>query len=179
MEPFQALAVIICLAAGFSYINYRYLALPMTIGLMLISLTLSILLLVAESLGLGMMDYADRLLSQIDFRKVLLDGMLGLLLFAGALHVNINDLAEKKYEVGILATLGTAASTLIVGGAVPPGFPGFGFGFESGGKPVVRSADIADRSDCGFGHTEKGPARPRAWRRKFRENHCSMTALAW
>jgi len=119
LEPFQAIAVLITLAAAFAYINHLFIKMPMTIGLMLISLVISILLIVMDKLlGLPVSHYAKQLVRSIDFSKVLLDGMLGLLLFAGALHVNFNDLAEQKIKICIFATVGVVASTFLVGIAV-------------------------------------------------------------
>ena len=118
MEPLRALAVLITLAAALSYLNHRFFKMPMTIGLMLMSLAVSVVLMLANSLGLPVVGGAEHLMRGIDFSKLLLEGMLGLLLFAGALHVNLDDLAEKRLEIGILATLGVLSSTLLVGVAV-------------------------------------------------------------
>jgi CPA1 family monovalent cation:H+ antiporter len=51
----------------------------------------------------------------IDFNTTLMHGMLSFLLFAGALHVNLNDLAKNKWIIGFLATIGVCLSTLIIG----------------------------------------------------------------
>ncbi|MBW2219973.1 MAG: sodium:proton antiporter, partial [Deltaproteobacteria bacterium] len=61
---------------------------------------------------------ADQMVTGIDFSKVLLDGMLGLLLFAGALHVNLDDLAEHGLEISIFSTFGVLTSTFLVGSVV-------------------------------------------------------------
>lgn len=115
MEPFHVIAILITLAAGFAYVNHLLIRMPMTIGLMLMSLVISVCLIIMDQFGLPVKDYADRLVSSIDFQKVLMDGMLGLLLFAGALHVNLNDLSEQKLEISIFATLGVITSTVLVG----------------------------------------------------------------
>jgi len=120
MELLNIIAILITLSALFSYINYRYIKLPSTIGVMLISLVMSLSLIVIGHLGLLVKNVTEvhALMNSIDFSDVLLKGMLAFLLFAGALHVNINDLFEKKWEIGILSTLGVAVSTLIIGTAV-------------------------------------------------------------
>jgi CPA1 family monovalent cation:H+ antiporter len=115
MDLFNILAVLISLTALFSYINHRYIGLPVTIGVMLISLVLSLLLIVLEALGYGLKHYAHFLLDNISFDKTLLHGMLSFLLFAGALHINMADLLERKWSIGTLATLGTIMSTFAVG----------------------------------------------------------------
>ncbi|MDX1438870.1 MAG: sodium:proton antiporter [Rubricoccaceae bacterium] len=117
MTLFSILAALLTLAALFAYINHRFIGLPTTIGVMVIAL--------AGSLGivglheLGIVDWEEpvrTLLASIDFDVTVLEGMLSALLFAGALHVNLNDLAEEKITIGVLATLGVVLSTLIVGG---------------------------------------------------------------
>jgi CPA1 family monovalent cation:H+ antiporter len=42
--------------------------------------------------------------------------MLGFLLFAGALHVDPGDLAEHKWPIAVLVTLGGLISTILIGG---------------------------------------------------------------
>jgi len=109
-------ALLVTLAALFSFINYRFIRLPTTIGLMLIALVLSILLVIAGKLGLAEFHlHAQRILAQIDFNTTLMHGMLSFLLFAGALHVNLNELSEQKWIIAILATIGMLISTFLVG----------------------------------------------------------------
>jgi CPA1 family monovalent cation:H+ antiporter len=115
MDLFNILAILITLTALFSYLNHRYIGLPTTIGVMLIAMVLSILLTLLGPFGLSLDESAQRLLSGIDFDKTLLHGMLSFLLFAGALHININDLAAWKWSIGSLAIVGTVISTFIVG----------------------------------------------------------------
>lgn len=115
MSLFDILAVLITLSAVFSYLNHRYIRLPTTIGIMLIALLMSLSLIVAGKWGVGLEQQARLLLASIDFNQALLHGMLSFLLFAGALHVNLSDLAQQKWIIGSLATFGVVASTLLVG----------------------------------------------------------------
>ncbi len=115
MKLFNILAVLITLAAVFSYINHRYIRLPNTIGVMLISLLVSLGLIALGPLQLGVEEDTRQLLSSIDFDETLLHGMLSFLLFAGALHVNLGDLARQKWIIGTLATFGVIGSTFMVG----------------------------------------------------------------
>ncbi len=115
MKLFNILAILITLSAGFSYINHRFIRLPTTIGLMAISLLVSLGLIALGSLGFGLEEDARVLLNSIDFDETLLHGMLSFLLFAGALHVNLVDLARQKYIIGTLATFGVIGSTFIIG----------------------------------------------------------------
>jgi CPA1 family monovalent cation:H+ antiporter len=115
MHLFTLLAILLTLSALFSYLNARYLHLPTTIGAMLIALILSLGLLVIGRFGIPLEEQAAQLVRSTHFDEALLQGMLSFLLFAGALHVNLNDLARQRSVVFLLATLGVGLSTLIVG----------------------------------------------------------------
>ena len=127
MDLFHLFALLTTLAAVFSWLNHRTLRLPTTIGLMLIALLFSLGLIALGALGNGLERDAERLLEAIDFDDTLLHGMLGALLFAGALHVNLNDLASQKRVITLLASVGVVSSTLIVGGGAWWIFTALGF----------------------------------------------------
>ena len=118
MSIFESIALLTTLAALFSYINHRFIRLPTTIGLMLISLLISLSLIAGSYLGFGLEKIAEQFISQIDFSQTLMEGMLSFLLFAGALHVNLDDLLEQKWTIGTFATFGVLCSTALVGGIV-------------------------------------------------------------
>ena len=118
MDSFSVIAVLITLAAGLAYLNHHITKMPMTIGLMVWSLAVSLIIMGFDLVGLPAREGFGLVVTSLDFSKILLEGMLGLLLFAGALHVNLDALAENKLEIGVFATLGVAASTLLVGSAV-------------------------------------------------------------
>ncbi len=115
MELFDILAIVISLTAGFAYLNHRFIGLPVTIGVMVIALLASLLLQIIDLVGFHVGDHAARWLSTIDFNATLLHGMLSYLLFAGALHVKLDDLHDQKWTIGTLATVGTVVSTFLVG----------------------------------------------------------------
>lgn len=115
MTLLEISAVLITLTTLFSYLNQRFFRLPITIGVMIISLIVSLGLILLGKLGLGIEHHAITLLKQVDFDFALLQGMLSFLLFAGALHINLNDLAQQKWVISILATFGVVASTLMIG----------------------------------------------------------------
>ena len=115
MGLFEIIAILLTLSAFFSFINYRFLRLPNTIGVMLIGLLFSLLLLTISRFFPGSKQWAVAMLLQIDFDETLLHGMLSFLLFAGALHVNINELRQQYRIILGLATAGVVLSTLIVG----------------------------------------------------------------
>jgi len=116
MGLFDIIAILITLSAVFSWINQRFLKLPTAIGLMLIALLMSLTLLLPIPGSEGLEQDAKAMLASIDFDATLLHGMLSFLLFAGALHVNLHDLARQKWVIAILASVGVLASTFIVGG---------------------------------------------------------------
>lgn len=116
MHLFEIAAILITLSAVFSYVNHRFLKLPITIGLMAVSLAFSLLLVASGFVFPEVERSAEALLAKVDFNYAVMHGMLGFLLFAGALHVNLNDLASKKLVIGVLATVGVLTSTVLVGG---------------------------------------------------------------
>ncbi len=118
MTLVETVTILVCLSAGFSYLNHRYIKLPVTIGLMAIALAMSLGLLLLGKLGVGIDAEAESFVRNIDFDETLLHGMLSFLLFAGALHVNLDDLLEQKWFIGTLACLGILVSTAIVGALV-------------------------------------------------------------
>jgi CPA1 family monovalent cation:H+ antiporter len=116
MSLIETITILVCLSAVFSYLNHRYIKLPVTIGLMAIALVMSLVLLLLGKLGYGIQAEAESFIRSIDFDETLLHGMLSFLLFAGALHINLDDLLEQKWFIGTLACLGVMVSASIVGG---------------------------------------------------------------
>ena len=122
-------AIFLSITALLTYVNHRFIGLPTTIGVMVISILLSMVAIFLGFLGFDqLIDYEMSLLDQLDFTEVLLDGMLSMLLFAGALHVNIGDLRRYKLPIGILACVGTLVSAVLIAGALYYMLPLFGFG---------------------------------------------------
>ena len=126
---FNLVALLVTLAAVFGYLNHRWLRLPHTIGLVLIALTVSILLLVTDAVvpGVGLETAVRGLLTDIDFEDTLMKGLLSFLLFAGALHVDLEALISRRWAISMLATVGIVTSTLIVAGLMFYAFAVFGF----------------------------------------------------
>jgi monovalent cation:H+ antiporter, CPA1 family len=116
MDLFQIIASLITLSALFSYVNHRWVKLPTTIGLMLIALLFSLGLILVGFFVPAVEQTAERIVGSIDFNKTLMHGMLGFLLFAGALHINLNDLAQQKWLIAALASVGVVISTVVVAG---------------------------------------------------------------
>lgn len=115
MRAEEVVGILLSLTAISSYLNYRYVKLPKSIGLTLITLVLSIALVIIGKIGWDVEAFSNDLLDGIGFNETFLHGMLGFLLFAGSLHVNRMELAKHKAIVGLLATVSVVLSTFIVG----------------------------------------------------------------
>lgn len=112
----EVIPVFLVITAVIAWFNARYLKLPSTIGVMAAALVLSTIMLVLDYAGYSRpRDYAAELFGAIDFSDVLMEGMLSMLLFAGALHVDLQHLAKYRWHVGLLAVFGTIAAALLVG----------------------------------------------------------------
>jgi CPA1 family monovalent cation:H+ antiporter len=118
VDLFRIIAVLITLTALFSYLNHRYVHMPMTIGIMLIAFVVSSALLVLHRFGFVLDQEARAMLATIDFNRALFRGMLGFLLFAGALHVDLEALAHAKWVVALLSTTAVVTSTIVTGGLI-------------------------------------------------------------
>ena len=115
MDLFDIFSILISFSALFGYLNCRYFHLPRTIGLMLSALILSSALIIAGQFGWAGKEGVLGVLRSIDFNRLLLNGMLSFLLFAGALNVELNELMKQKWVVASLATGAVVLSTLLVG----------------------------------------------------------------
>jgi CPA1 family monovalent cation:H+ antiporter len=117
MNFLQITSLLIVLAGAFGAINYLFLKLPSAIGILVVALVASfaVMLLDVVMPGLGVAAQMRSVITNIDFSEALLEGMLGLLLFAGALHVKLSDLRAQWRVVALMATIGVALSTLIIG----------------------------------------------------------------
>lgn len=118
MSVFEVSAILIVLTAILSFINARFIRLPTMIGLMFLSLVPSLALAMTGGAAWGVKPYAARLLAHVDFNQALLHGMLAFLLFAGSLKIDLNDLRNEWGAVATLSLIGTALSTLAIGGGL-------------------------------------------------------------
>ncbi|HFT1535319.1 TPA: cation:proton antiporter [Raoultella ornithinolytica] len=109
-------AIFLCITALLAYLNRRYVGLPPAIGVMSIALVISLFNMLADALGLPVLRALEQsLVASVDFSELLMQGMLSLLLFAGALHVDLHKLRTYRWQVASLAVIGTAFSTVIIG----------------------------------------------------------------
>lgn len=115
MDTFTTIAILFTISALISYINNRYVKLPGTIGIMVISIVLSIAILISAKVFPEAYNFIKELNSSVDFTRTLLDVMLAFLLFASALHFDVEKLRQHKLPVAILSTVGVIGSTTIFG----------------------------------------------------------------
>lgn len=119
LDLLDTIAILTVLAAAFGLFNHHVLRLPFTIGLMLSALVASLGVLALDALAphLGIGPATRALIAEIDFTKALMHGMLGFLLFAGALHVDLSALLGKIGPILTLASVGLLISTALVAAA--------------------------------------------------------------
>ena len=115
MDNYTIIAGLVLLAAAFGYLNARFLKLPTTIGLMLITLLYTVAVLGLSYFDDTLLRAEAELIKQIDFERVLMDYMLSFLLFAGALHTNFGELKKQGGPIIAFATLGVVTSTFLIG----------------------------------------------------------------
>jgi monovalent cation:H+ antiporter, CPA1 family len=112
---YSILTILIVLTATFSYINFRYIKLPATIGVMLISLLCSLIILGIGKFYPPAVRHPISIINSIDFEMLLMRIMLSFLLFAGAIHIDIHKLRKEITPIIIYSTLGVLISTAVIG----------------------------------------------------------------
>ena len=118
MDALGAAAALITLAALFSWLNHKFIRQPQSIALLLFSLALSLALVALGKLGFDSQHLGRQAIEAIDLDRALLDSMLSFLLFAGALHVDLGELARRRWAIGFLASIGVVISALLAGAAL-------------------------------------------------------------
>jgi len=120
MNLFEIAALLIGLSALFGFINHRFVGLPHSIGLVIIALLASGAVLLADLVmpSADLAGVVETGLRHIDLAATLMNGMLSLLLFAGAVHVDLDELAQRKWAITLMASLGVLVSTVLIGGAM-------------------------------------------------------------
>jgi CPA1 family monovalent cation:H+ antiporter len=115
MELFHLISILLVLAASFAYINFRFLKLSSSIGLMFVSLIFSILLIISGQVLYPFTSIVAEKLNTINFSDLLLEGMLSFMLFAGAIHIKYEDLKNEKLSIFLFSTISVIISTFIIG----------------------------------------------------------------
>ena len=116
MTLLDIIALLLTLSALFGFANHKWLKLPHTIGLVVIGLAASATVVLADlmftSLAIG--DTVRGALNNIDFHEALMHGFLSALLFAGAIHIDLAELASRKWAISLMATMGVLLSTFMI-----------------------------------------------------------------
>ncbi|MFY9243144.1 MAG: sodium:proton antiporter [Polaribacter sp.] len=115
MDTYFIATVLIFLSAVFGYLNVKFLKMPNTIGLMIITIIFTLGVLLFSYFDPTLLNLEKSIISSIDFKSVLLDEMLSFLLFAGALHTNFEQLKIQRWPILLFSTLGVLTSTFLVG----------------------------------------------------------------
>lgn len=115
MEVYNLITIIIVLTALFGYINHRFIKLPATIGIMIISIVTSLLIVGIGYFNPAFFKTTTDLITKIDFQTALMKIMLSFLLFAGSIHINVNRLKRESGTIITFSTIGVLISTIIVG----------------------------------------------------------------
>ncbi len=120
MTFFEIAALLLLLSALFGFLNHVTWKLPHTVGLVIMALAASAVIVLADLLwpSLGVSRTVSAALRKIDFANALLNGMLALLLFAGAVHVDLSELAARKWAIGLMATVGVLISTFVTAAGI-------------------------------------------------------------
>ncbi len=115
MTLYDTFSILIVVSAMFAYINYRFIRLPSTIGLMLIAIITSLILLVVASFFPVVMKDTTDLLHNFDFSELLLGSLLSFILFAGAIHVKAAEMKKERFSISVYVIVGLLLSTFIIG----------------------------------------------------------------
>ncbi len=115
MTLFEVSGLVLMAVALFGYINHRFLGLPVTLGNTVVGLVASLLLVLYGTIDPVFATKTRTVVENIDFAEVVFHGFLALLLFAGSLHVNVQDLRSKTFPIFMLSTVGVVVSTVVVG----------------------------------------------------------------
>ncbi|MBD3729113.1 MAG: cation:proton antiporter, partial [Sphingomonadales bacterium] len=117
LSDFDLAAMLVVAAALLGWANYHFIRLPHVIGLTVMGALAAGGLMVANAIfpGLLLDDHVKNFLTRLNFTQTLLEGMLCFLLFAGALHVDLDRLKASWLPVALLSTLGVVVSTAITG----------------------------------------------------------------
>ncbi len=126
MEIYNIITVIILLAAVFGYINHRFIKLPGTIGIMLISLIASLIVIGIGNAAPELFAKAIESIRAIDFNTVVLKIMLSFLLFAAAVHIDVKKLRSERMSIITFSTIGVLISTVVVGALLYAATTAFG-----------------------------------------------------
>lgn len=152
MEIYNVITIIIVLAAIFGYINHRFIKLPGTIGIMLISLIASLGVVGIGIISPTFFERTTRAISFIDFQTLLLKVMLSFLLFAAAIHIDSKKLKSERISIITFSTIGVVISTFVIGTLLHLHHFTLWLIGQLSLLPFIRSINITNRSDSSCGN---------------------------
>jgi CPA1 family monovalent cation:H+ antiporter len=163
MELYYSFSALIVLSAIFSYLNSRFLKLPPSIGVMVIALMVSLGLIATDSIFPRTFIRISTLIASVDLTEILMGAMLNFLLFAGAIHLHLEDLREQRLPVIIFSTVSVVISTFVIGFLMYYIMPLLGITIPAHPVPCIRSIDFAHRPYCRarYSQTGRSPQIPR------------------
>ena len=117
MAPFSLVSILFCAAAAFGFVNYRFIRLPGSVGVLIVALAASLLLVGVDKLsgGSAIHTWAQALLGEADLPRTLLGGTLAFMLFAGAMDLDLKHLRSRKWTILSLATIGVVLAMVLFG----------------------------------------------------------------
>lgn len=118
MDFLEIIALLFLITSIGGYVNHKWLKLPNTIGLLLFSTLISIIIVTLHKSGIIDLSHTAKIVSAVSFDDLLLHGFLAVLLFAGALNVNASELKTYKLPITVFSTIGVAISTFVIGFAL-------------------------------------------------------------
>ena len=118
METYVLIALILVVTTGASLFNLRVLRLPESVGLMATALVASLALLLCALVFPSIVEPISEQIAGFDFSFIVLDLLLGFLIFAGAFSSDTAAMARERWPILLFATVGILISTFFVGGAM-------------------------------------------------------------
>lgn len=115
MSIYNVISAVIAVVALCGYANAKFIRLPDSIGIAAVALLISLLIIAVGAVNPAAVAWGHGVVSRIDFSALVFHGLLGLLLFAGSLHVNISALRQSRTTIIVLATVGVTISTVLCG----------------------------------------------------------------
>jgi CPA1 family monovalent cation:H+ antiporter len=118
MNTFELISVLFLFSACFSYLNFKIIKLPHTIGLMATSLLFSLLIFPLNFIFPEALSTVKDLVGEFEFSDLVLNVLLCYLLFAGSFHTNLNDLKKEKLSITVFALVSVLLCVALVGSSL-------------------------------------------------------------
>lgn len=115
MTTLQSVSLLLSICAVSGYLNQKTVRWPPVLAMTMMSIALALVLVALGSVGWIPLAEVETFIRSFDFADLVLHGLLGLLLFAGALFVDVEQLKKWAKPIGALASLGVLVSALVVG----------------------------------------------------------------